>query len=178
MATPPVFSAGAVLTAAQMNAVGMWLVKTDTITSGATKEITGAFSNDFTNYRIVVDDVNTAAGANMFFRFGTSTTSYYGTYYYDLYTGAGTGTVRKNNGAELQIAITGTFSGDSGISFDVYGPNTTISRKCISGTSMGGGYTAWFGGVQIASTQYTSFTLGVAGTTFTTCNVSVYGYRK
>ena len=177
MATPPVFSAGAVLTAAQMNAVGMWLVKTDTITSGATKEITDAFSSDFQNYRIVLSNVVSGIGANMFFRFGTVTTGYYGTYYYDKFDGTSTGTVRKNNGGELQIAICDNVSG-TGISFDVYSPQATSDQKSISGTSYSGGWSGWFGGTLNSSTSRTSFTLGVAGTTFSSCNVYVYGYRK
>lgn len=174
MATPPVFSAGAVLTAAQMNAVGLWLIKTDTITSGATKEITSAFNSDFTNYRIVLSNLNTAAGANIFFRFGTVATGYYGTFYYDLFTGAATGTVRKNNGAELQIGI----SSPAGIVIDVYEPNTTASQKIISGNTYGGGYSGWFGGALDSATARTSFLIGAAGTTFSSCNVAVYGYRN
>jgi len=176
MATPPVFSAGAVLTAAQMNAVGLWLVKTDTITSGATKEITDAFTSDFVNYRVVISKCASAAQANMFFRFGTVTTGYFGTYYYDKFDGTNTGTVRKNNGGELQIAISDNVSG-TGISFDVYQPQATSDQKSISGTSYSGGFSGWFGGTLNSSTARTSFTLGVAGSTFTSCNVYVYGYR-
>jgi hypothetical protein len=53
MATPPDFTTGQVLTAAQMNAVGMWLVKTSTVTTQSELICDDAFSADFTNYRIV-----------------------------------------------------------------------------------------------------------------------------
>ena len=59
MATPPVFSAGAVLTAAQMNAVGLWEIKTQTIGTGvASFEVTGAFSSDYDNYKIVINSMD------------------------------------------------------------------------------------------------------------------------
>jgi hypothetical protein len=42
MATPPDFSSGAVLTAAQMNSVGLWLVKTQTVgTTVSSVAVTG-----------------------------------------------------------------------------------------------------------------------------------------
>jgi hypothetical protein len=42
MATPPDFSSGAVLTAAQMNSVGLWLVKTQTVgTAVSSVAVTG-----------------------------------------------------------------------------------------------------------------------------------------
>lgn len=173
MATPPVFSAGAVLTAGQMNAVGLWLVKSDTIVNVSTKEITGAFSTDFTNYRIVLSNLTTTGGANIFFRFGTVTTGYYGTFYYDLFNGGATGTVRKNNGAELQIGI----SSPAGIVIDVYEPNTTAGQKIISGNTYGGGYSGWFGGALDSATARTSFLIGAAGVNINTCTVKVYGYR-
>ena len=55
MATPPTFSSGAVLTAAQMNSVGMWLVKTQTVgTAVSSVTVTGAFSADYDNYLILM----------------------------------------------------------------------------------------------------------------------------
>ena len=63
MATPPVFSSAAVLTAAQMNSVGLWLVKTQTIGSAvASVDVTDAFSSDFDNYRITVSGFTCSAG--------------------------------------------------------------------------------------------------------------------
>ena len=53
MATPPDFTAGAILTAAQMNAVGMWFVKSSTVSGASELICDDAFSADFTNYRIV-----------------------------------------------------------------------------------------------------------------------------
>lgn len=156
---------------------GLEFIKKETLTSGSTKEITSVFSSTFTNYRVVISELQTSTQANIYFRFGTTTSAYYGTYYYDKFDAASTGTVRKNNGGELQISIADNYSGDSVVSFDVGGPNTTASRKNITGTSYGSGWTGWFGGAVVSSTQFTSFTIGTASGTFSAGNVFVYGYR-
>lgn len=178
MATPPVFSAGSVLTAGQMNAVGLWLVKSDTIVNVSTKEITNAFTDDFTNYRVILSGlkITAATTANIFFRFGTVITDYYGTYYYDRFDGTATGTVRKNNQAELQIAICDNLSG-TGVAIDIYSPKASSDQKSITGNSYGSGYSGWFAGTLNSSTTRTSFLIGAAGQTIAACDVKVYGYR-
>lgn len=55
MATPPVFTAGQVLTAAQMNEVGMWRTKGQTTFTAVTSvAIDNCFSTDYTNYRLII----------------------------------------------------------------------------------------------------------------------------
>lgn len=53
MATPPDFTAGQILTAAQMDAIGMWLISDTTISAAATTNVNNVFSADYPNYRIV-----------------------------------------------------------------------------------------------------------------------------
>lgn len=50
----PVFNVGEVLTANDMNAVGLWLVKTQTFTSQTNCDVTGVFSSSYENYVAVV----------------------------------------------------------------------------------------------------------------------------
>lgn len=51
MATPPDFTAGQVLTAAQMNAVGMWLLETKTLTASAGPiQFDNKFTTDYDTY--------------------------------------------------------------------------------------------------------------------------------
>lgn len=52
MATPPVFTATSVLTAAQMNEVGLWLIDHQS-TTGADITFTSCFSSDFDHYKII-----------------------------------------------------------------------------------------------------------------------------
>jgi hypothetical protein len=65
MASPPDFTTGQVLTASQMNAVGLWLTSTHTLTS-ASNTLDNIFSDDFDNYRIT-GFVRAAAQTNMGF---------------------------------------------------------------------------------------------------------------
>ena len=54
MATPPDFTAGSVLTAAQMSAVGMWLLETKTLTASAGPiQFDNKFTTDYDNYLLV-----------------------------------------------------------------------------------------------------------------------------
>ena len=58
----PVFTSGEILTAANMNQVGMWLLKTQTIGSGVgSVSVTSVFSSSYDNYRVVftVNSMNT-----------------------------------------------------------------------------------------------------------------------
>jgi hypothetical protein len=59
MATPPVFVSGQILTAAQMNSVGMWLVKATALAT--TTDVTSCFTTDFTSYQIVCNVTSTGS---------------------------------------------------------------------------------------------------------------------
>ena len=61
MATPPVFSAGSVLTAGQMNKVGLWLLNTTTFTTQNSVNVDSVFSSDFDHYRVLIS----AYGSNV-----------------------------------------------------------------------------------------------------------------
>ena len=79
MATPPDFSVGQVLTAAQMNAVGLWLIESKDVTSGTLVQFDNKFTTDYDTYLLDVNylqntlqgglnftlqDVNNASVAN------------------------------------------------------------------------------------------------------------------
>lgn len=81
MATPPDFAVGQVLTSAHMDAVGLWLVKSQTIGSGVPNvEVTGAFSSDFDAYKIVVSGGAASASGPLSLKLGSTTSGYYGGY--------------------------------------------------------------------------------------------------
>ena len=50
MPTPPDFSAGSVLTAAQLDKIGLWLIETKDVTAAATIDFTSVFSMDYRGY--------------------------------------------------------------------------------------------------------------------------------
>lgn len=75
MATPPDFTAGSVLTAAQMNAVGLWLVKTQTVgTAVSSQNVTACFSSDYANYMIAWSGIDTTADSYLGIKLLVSTT--------------------------------------------------------------------------------------------------------
>jgi len=62
----PSFASGEVLTAADMNAVGLWLVKTQTVGTGVPSVVvTDAFSANYDNYLVTISGIKTAAAANI-----------------------------------------------------------------------------------------------------------------
>jgi hypothetical protein len=73
MATPPIFSAGAVLTAAQMNQLGLFKVATGSL-STATTDFVECFTGDYRNYRIVISNVAFSGTGDLLFRMLDGTT--------------------------------------------------------------------------------------------------------
>lgn len=178
MATPPVFSAGAVLTASQMNAVGLWLVAEVNQTSqAATIPVSNCFSADFDNYRVVVTNVASNGDNGMWLRFGGLTTGHYGWMHYTEWTG-GTGGAGSNNATAMYIGLTETNNASGQHSFDVLNPYKSGFYTSAHGTWYARGYQGWFGGTQIATSSITGFALlsDSAGKTVSG-TVRVYGYR-
>ena len=173
MATPPVFVSGAILTAAQMNAAGMWLIKTQTIGSAvASVAVTDVFSADYENYKIVVTGGVGSTGQAIALKLGTSTASYYQVFPYQAYNATQT-LLFVNNGAAF------TYAGESNTStktvdVDLLGP--FIAKF----TGFGGFYIGSVAGTVMgrheSATSHTGFTLSVAGT-MTGGTIAVYGYR-
>ena len=64
MTTPPTFVSGAILTAAQMNSIGMWQTSSTTIAAlSTTTSVSNCFSTDYLNYRVLF--TATVATANI-----------------------------------------------------------------------------------------------------------------
>ena len=81
MAVPPVFVAGQVLTAAQMNAVGLWQVKAKTSFTAATSvTVDNVFTSDYQDYLLLLRYETSTAAQNVNYqnRVGgvTATTNY------------------------------------------------------------------------------------------------------
>lgn len=130
MTTPPTFTVGQVLTAAQMNAVGMWRITTCTASSvggtaatasngvitvgtgNSSVTIQNAFSADFDNYLVTINGMlSTTAGAALYLRCVTSA-------------GVGNTANWKGNAAFVVSGAGGAFNNG----FD----NNTLSTACAS----------------------------------------------
>lgn len=181
MATPPTFNVGAVLTAAQMNAVGLWLVKTQTIGSAVSSVIvTGAFNADFDNYKIVITGGTQTAGNGLLtaqLRTGstTSTTGYYNTLLYSPYTG-GVLTANQNNGAYWGYFAHALGTNGWSSTIDIMRPYAAVPTSFFGGGARGD-LAGLNGGYHSASTSYDQLVLAVGSGTMTGGTIRIYGYR-
>jgi hypothetical protein len=178
MATPPDFSSGAVLTAAQMNSVGLWLVKTQSIGSGvASVTVTGAFSADYDNYLITVSGgANSIDGNVLDLKFGATVTGYYFAMVYASWNNVVQAAGGANVGRIDYVGQAGTQSLNAFI--EVNSPflteNTTV-RASVANSTFYGGTT---NGLLKNTTSYTSFILATTAGTMTGGTIRVYGMRN
>jgi hypothetical protein len=178
MATPPDFTTGAVLTAAQMNAVGLWLVKTQTVGTGVSSvPVTDAFNTDFENYLVTYNGATTATGECLRIQLGATTTGYYGNMIYANFASGAPASVGDNNIANW-THCSGGVNGFTNLQATIMRPfasaTTTISSPYQDGANAGH-KSGWLNN----STSYTGFTLIVSTSyTITGGTIRVYGYRK
>ena len=179
MATPPDFSSGAVLTAAQMNAVGLWLVKTQTIGSAVSSvSVTDAFSADYDNYKIIVSGGTASASSNLNLRLGASATAYYGGLIFMAYT-AGVTSAGLNNGSSIPWVGSGEAAGLQ-VNLDLLNPflaKVTTFNGSYAGNATGS-IAGNLNGFHNSAVSYSAFTLFPASGTLTGGTIRVYGYRN
>jgi hypothetical protein len=177
----PSFNAGEVLTAADMNAVGLWLVKSQPIGAGASNVVvTNAFSTDFDNYKITLTGGVGTGIANYSCVLGSTATGYFSSRIKN----------QPNNGSVVGNGIDNSTSwgyfgqGNTGwinVNCDVLNPflaRTTVyngSYMIENGSNSEIGTTQGF---QTSTTSFTGFTITFGGTTVTGATLRVYGYRK
>ena len=177
MATPPDFVADQVLTAAQMNAVGLWLIKTETIGSAvATVTVTNAFSADYDNYRVIISKSDCSANnAAVFARLhaGATHDSAFGRV---DYTGTASAGAHTNSTSGSYVGFTGS-NNDTNLAFDIFGP-FLAEYKNYAGHNGSGAFISYTGGVDKSATSRTNLTLTISGAgTLTGGTVRIYGYR-
>jgi hypothetical protein len=192
----PSFASGEVLTAADMNAVGMWKVAGASfsgITTGAPLDVNSVFSSDYTNYLLTFRASATVANAVVQLRMRTVATQEAGAVYNFGWNGqwVSAGPVYSEGAfstANPFAPETAFFSGVSagngygGTSrVEIYSPNATRATR-ITGQSYTD-YTGTFYNVVLAgsgevgtSTAYTGFRIyPVAGTI--SGEYTLYGYK-
>ena len=179
MATPPTFSSGAVLTAAQMNKVGLWLVKTQTIGSAVSSvTVSDAFSADYDNYKIIVNGGVGSTSASVGLRLGASATGYYSGLIYMAYTAAAVSAFGTNNGTSFPFAAVAT-TNSLAANIELLNPfnakTTSISNAYMDNSTAGGGGNQ--NGFHNSATSFTAFTLIAGAGTMTGGTIAVYGYK-
>jgi hypothetical protein len=185
----PSFNAGEVLTAADMNAVGLWKVTTATVTAQPTLTVDNCFSANYANYRVIVRlngvsnnnqmrmDVLNSAGTRL-------QTNYAGSFYGQDYSTGTTGFEGLQSSVTVPLGYLSNASafGPSMFAMDIVGPFTSGITTLVHGTSNGVDAGRIFLGGQIISRRLAAetnrglFFFNSVGSNMTG-TVSVYGYR-
>jgi hypothetical protein len=174
----PSFASGEVLTAADMNAVGLWLVKSQAVGTGVSSvTVTGAFSADYENYRIVYSGGSQSITNAISLQLGTTNTNYSGFMAFgDPAAGNTVNGTRDNAGALFTFGGGGGTAGSS-MMCEVLNPNLARATEFSSRVRYGsvfGNYVGW----QDSTTSFTAFTVAPLSGTLTGGTIRVYGYRN
>lgn len=171
----PSFATGEVLTAADMNAVGLWLVKTQSVGTGVSSvTVSNAFSANYDSYRIIYQGGTGSTAQGIAMTLGSTTTGnqYQYVLSYLTYGGVVTNTATTAN--------SWTFVGESNtnsniVCMDIHNP--FLARYTLFSSQYLGSVAGYSAGQVTNTTSYTSFTWSVAGT-MTGGTIRVYGYRN
>jgi len=137
---------------------------------------TGVFSATYNDYLITIDNVTTSSGSGgLRLRLGSATANY--GWSFNRVTFAGTGAVDSSGGVNAAnfMIIDGNSTNPSAAQIFVHGPFLTIHTSItFQGTNnTGTPFMANGGGIHLAATSFTDFTLTLAATM--AGNVNVYG---
>jgi hypothetical protein len=193
MATPPDFTAGQVLTAAQMNAVGLWAITPTSVSAGATIgtngavsfttqqtiSLNGVFTGDYLNYLVHINQTALSGSGLQQIRFrvgGSDDTSSLYNYYLNRLSSLDGSTVasfaRTQNIAPITPALGATHSG----TFTIFNPQvaqpTYFSGQNVDSSGNMVNNSALFTG----TTVFDGFSIIVTATNITG-TIRVYGYN-
>jgi len=151
------------------------------ITNGATSlTVSGVFSSNFDNYRLLVHVGPTSAITGISMQFGTTTGNvYYGSYAYALHSDTSTTNSPQSGVNSLYITDGDTYAyAESLADVTIFSPYIA-QRTTIMGNHYGRGFSGWQAGQVATSDQYTSFVLFPASGNFASGGtIRVYGYSN
>jgi hypothetical protein len=175
--TYPVFTNGTVLPASDLNAIGLWLVKSQTVGSGVSSvNVTGAFPSDYNAFKVVYQGGVASAGTTIGISLGASATAYSMSLPYVTYGSASPAGTSVNGGTYWALVGYGTANG-MGLNVDIFDPNLARYTRGFGWYVSEAEAGSW-SGIHKVATAYTDMTLSFFGGTATGGTVSVYGYRK
>ena len=174
----PSFTTGEVLTAADMNAVGLWLVKSETIGTGVSSvTVTDAFNANYDHYLVTIAGQSSTAINNLLFQLSGATGSSYFTNL--MYWSWGSATLSGYGpSATTSSVICQLYTGlPYAVSLQLFNPNS-VSRTYgfLSQTGANNGGVGQI--METSSAQHTGFTITPSTGTITGGTICVYGYRN
>jgi hypothetical protein len=175
--TFPSFSAGETLRAVDMNAVGLWLVKSQTIgTTAASVPVTDAFSSSYDSYLIQVSGGVGSVTSILNLQLGAKNTNYS---YQFLYGNWGNTPLALGTTTGTSFNFAGSYDAN-GISMNcvVINPNLAKATRVIADSTSSATFSGNMTGYDGTTTQYTGFTLIPASGTLTGGTINVYGFKK
>ena len=180
MTTPPTFVSGAILTAAQMNSIGLWQVSNTTVGSGVTTHVVSScFSTDYVNYKLVINGMTgTELEAALFLKLsGTSGSTYYGNDVENRASTASIYQVSASNGTSTGCWLGRiSTSGVMGFEAVIYSPFLATSTN-VTNSFAGRNYNGSGGTHDSNAASSTGFTLSVSAGTISAGTVKVYGFN-
>jgi len=179
MATPPVFVSGAVLTAAQMNQIGLWKIVDEDFTASASIVVDNCFSADFENYRILMRYSSTSGTTTVGMRLrvaGVNATSNYDLQS-NLFSNTTLTAARVSAGTSWVVEGADT-SRATFVAMDIQAPalaaNTSFVTLNVRDATIQNRFS---GGMHSDTTIYDGFNLIMTGGVSVTGSLTVYGYR-
>jgi hypothetical protein len=173
----PDFSPGEVLTAAAMDSIGLWLVKSQTIGTGVSSvPVTDAFSANYDNYLITVAGGVASTSTVLNLQLGATTSGYqyqfnYGTFSATPLAAGGTSL------SSIQYLGSADTTGLSA-SISVQSPFLAKQTRVSAEGGRAGTYSGNVTGYVPNTTSYTGFTLLPDSGILTGGTIRVYGYRN
>ena len=179
----PDFAVGEVLTAAAMDSLGLWLVKTQTISSSpavSSVTVTDAFSADYQNYKVIITGGVASTTGLLALSLGSANTNYFYRVSAPTAYNGNTGNI-GGDGTTSFAQIGGYTTNNISASIEIFQPfeakSTGISATWIQ--HIASQYQGMTNGFQNSTTSFTAFTIATAGgATLTGGTIRVYGYRN
>jgi hypothetical protein len=156
---------------------GLTLVKSQTIGSAvASVEVDDAFSADYDNYLVTMQNVSpSAANVNIRLRLGSTTTGYKWALTYSIFGGA---VANATSAAAVRWQYAGSTNTNSVLmSCSIFEP-FLASYTCFAAPFLDDAASGFAAGVLSDTTSYNSFLVDLASGTLTGGTINVYGYKK
>jgi hypothetical protein len=165
-----------------VGASGLVLISRTTIGSAVSSvTVSGAFSTDYDNYRIIVEGgAASSALTSLQLTLGATATGYYWAFIYGLWGGASPALARGSNSSSW--ALYGADTNGYSAALDILGPyltdETSFHGSSTQISTSGSARTGHVAGFLNNTTSYTDFTLTISSGTITGGTIDVYGYAK